>query len=620
MSWNDAASVETTGPLTGGSHGDTSDDPLVVRLKCEFLCYDEVSPHDTNCDSSKTGTGFLLQTESGRRYLVTAHHVVSNSKRLTATTQSMKNGEPMLCRVIGQNPYIDVAILECDEETLASRAAFRPSRSATLEPGSHVVIVGFAGGTIRTHSTEGVVSGRVDHPHNRIQTDAAINGGNSGGPVLNEQGQCVGVCTSGMNYMQNTNFFVGMDEVLLMVARLGERWDPKLRQSLDFGYHFPAVVHPVNEHACFGQMGGMMVACAAEGSGLKKGDVVVECECNGEMVRLNAFGKVRCPTIYRNDTVDFRTVLDLVTERKDAYVWKLSVRSAGKRGQTRVVRVRCGRPIMASREPFPDMEAVEYVQYGGLIFQTLTCTLSNLFGGRAVADLDDPEVAMHGRVVVTHVLAGAPFGTHDAHDLTSMVLEGFVREDGTGHEVKTLDALARVVTSGDPPMVLRMKTGVCVGTTREMLTEFERTNSNPRTSAGLHRATRGRLLEVEDATGSDISTLTSMGGEGDDDDTAATGVEATVDRLDPSGEDDEGAVEVPRGETMVGRYGHDEVSAGTTTAVRSSPFLPASKRPRALPECSAPPAWSPAPTPPALQNHVVRLGNELFLLEQLMLA
>ena len=135
MSWNDAASVETTGPLTGGSHGDTSDDPLVVRLKCEFLCYDEVSPHDTNCDSSKTGTGFLLQTESGRRYLVTAHHVVSNSKRLTATTQSMKNGEPMLCRVIGQNPYIDVAILECDEETLASRAAFRPSRSATLEPG-----------------------------------------------------------------------------------------------------------------------------------------------------------------------------------------------------------------------------------------------------------------------------------------------------------------------------------------------------------------------------------------------------------------------------------------------------------------------------------------------------
>ena len=361
-----------TGPTVGGE--------LVLRLKCEYFCYDPQRPHDVNCDSNKTGTGFLLEVD-GTVHLVTAHHVVSNVRRLTATTQELKNGEPMQCRVVGQNPYIDVAVFECDEVTAqASSRALRPAPSRDLAPGAHVVIVGFAGGSIRTHNTEGVVSGRLDYPHNRLQTDAAINGGNSGGPVLNERGECVGVCTSGVNHMQNTNFFVGMDEVLLMLRRLERRWDPALGMSLDFGFHIPALVHPVNEHACFGRPGGMMVARAADGCGLNTGDVIVGCEFAGQMLPINAFGKVRFDTIYRHDTLDFRTALDLMDEVGDTCVWNLSVRSRGKSTAPRRVGVRCGPPVAAGRERFPDMEPVDYVQYGGLIFQTLTEILALQLG------------------------------------------------------------------------------------------------------------------------------------------------------------------------------------------------------------------------------------------------
>ena len=467
-----------------------SGEALVLRLKCEFLCYMPTAPHDSNCDKSKTGTGFLLTVE-GRVYIVTAHHVVSNAIRVTATTQLMKNGEPMQCRVVAMNPYIDVAILECEDEEVKQKTAFRAAGSNRLRSGMKIVVVGFAGGTIRTHSTEGVISGRVDFPHNRWQTDAAVNGGNSGGPCINEEGDCVGVCTSGMDMMQNTNFFVGMDEVMLMIKRLHTRWNGSLEQALDFGFHFPAVVHPVNEHACYGKRGGMMVSRAMDKSGLHRGDVIIECECDGKMIPLNAFGKIRCPQIYEKDTIDFRTVLDLVSEEGEVFKWKLRVRTL--KGKDQIVEVACGPPVMPTHESFPDMEPIEYVEYGGLIFQMLTSNLTSDYNGFVSTMLDDPDVRIESRVVITYKLAGSPFGTHDAHDLEAKILSGVLTPDGKEVQVKTLGGFMDLIESKTPPLVLTLRTGECVGTTPEALAEFEAGNKDSKTRKGRHFATRGRL-------------------------------------------------------------------------------------------------------------------------------
>lgn len=84
---------------------------------------------------------------------------MSNAKRVTATTQHLKNGEPIRCKVIAQNPYIDVAILSCEESDVWKQKAFTAAASDTLTPGMKIIVVGFAGGTIRTHSTEEVISG-----------------------------------------------------------------------------------------------------------------------------------------------------------------------------------------------------------------------------------------------------------------------------------------------------------------------------------------------------------------------------------------------------------------------------------------------------------------------------
>ena len=466
---------------------------LVLRLKCEYLCFTSSSPHDHNCDQSKTGTGFLLRVDR-KVYIVTAYHVVSNAERVTATTQRMKNGESMRCHVIAQNPYIDVAILSCDVKEVMKQKSFRPGNSDSLTPGMKIKVIGFAGGTIRTHSTEGVISGRHDFPHNRIQTDAAVNGGNSGGPCINEDGECVGVCTSGMNFMQNTNFFVGMNEVIIMLNRLGSRWDKNLGQALDFGFHFPAVVRPVNEHACMGKAGGMMVVKSMHNRGLGANDVIIACECDGEMLPLNAFGKVRCPKIYEKDTIDFRTILDLVDETGDVFFWKLRVRRAN--GKEEDVKVACGPPSFPSRKVFPDMEPVEYCQYGGLIFQMLTENLTQEFNGFTSNMLDDPEIIVESRVVVTYKLAGAPFGEHDAHDLTSKILKSVVSSDGKEVEVKTLQHLVKLVNSRNPPLILKMKTGECVGASRKSLQEFENGNMDPNTKQGIHKATRGKLRSM----------------------------------------------------------------------------------------------------------------------------
>ena len=473
--------------------GEYEGDALVLRLKCEYICYRPSAPHDANCDEAKTGTGFLAEL-NGKRYIVTAHHVVSDATLVTATTQHMRNGEPMRCHVIAQNPYIDVAILSCDEDDVMDQKPFQIAASNRLRPNMRIVVVGFAGGSIRTHTTVGVISGRHDYPHNRIQTDATVNGGNSGGPCLDEHGNCVGVCTSGMNFMQNTNFFVGMDEVMQMIARLSARWNARLGQALDFGFHLPAMVSPVNEQACLGKPGGMMVVRAAANRGLGRGDVIVACECDGSMLPLNAFGKVRCPQIYEDDTIDFRTILDLVDEREVVFHWKLRVRRA--KGRVETIHVPCGPPVFPSRTRYPDMEPVEYCQHGGLIFQTLTESLAKEFNGFSSNILTDPDMTVDGCVVITYQLAGSPFGRHDAHELTSKILESVVCADGREVKTRTLEQLAGLVSSPSLPLVLKLKTGECVGANRESLDEFERSR-DATTQRGLHVAVRGGLRDLQ---------------------------------------------------------------------------------------------------------------------------
>ncbi len=139
-----------------------------------------------------TGSGFAYDTEG---HIVTNYHVVENAEELSVT---LADGEVYPAEVVGVDPSNDLAVVHIEADDLPQPVAL--GDSASLRVGQFVVAIGNPFGLERT-LTVGVISslGRViQSPDGRfigeaIQTDAAINSGNSGGPLLDLEGRVIGV-------------------------------------------------------------------------------------------------------------------------------------------------------------------------------------------------------------------------------------------------------------------------------------------------------------------------------------------------------------------------------------------------------------------------------------------
>ena len=140
---------------------------------------------------ASTGTGVIL-TEDG--YIVTNHHVIENGQRI-----SVQLTDDRLCEasLVGADKASDLAVLKIQAENLES-AEF--GDSDVLRVGDSVVAIGDPLGVeYRGTMTDGIVSAinrnvNVNgRPMNLIQTNAALNSGNSGGPLINSCGQVIGI-------------------------------------------------------------------------------------------------------------------------------------------------------------------------------------------------------------------------------------------------------------------------------------------------------------------------------------------------------------------------------------------------------------------------------------------
>ncbi len=139
------------------------------------------------------GSGFVVDTAG---HIVTNFHVVDGAKQISV---SFSNGTSLKATVVGTDPSSDLAVLKID----ASARALTPlqlGNSDSVKVGDPVVAIGNPFGLDRT-VTSGIVSAiqraitapngyTIDHV---IQTDASINHGNSGGPLLNGRGEVIGV-------------------------------------------------------------------------------------------------------------------------------------------------------------------------------------------------------------------------------------------------------------------------------------------------------------------------------------------------------------------------------------------------------------------------------------------
>ncbi|MFT3756829.1 MAG: DegQ family serine endoprotease [Pseudoxanthomonas sp.] len=156
------------------------------------------------------GSGFIISPDG---YVLTNHHVVDGADTVTV---KLSDRREFTAKVIGSDEQYDVAVLKIEASGLPS---IRVGDSNTLKPGQWVVAIGSPLGL--DHSvTAGIVSavgrstGRSQQYVPFIQTDVAINQGNSGGPLLNTSGEVVGINSqilSGTGGYQGISFAIPID-------------------------------------------------------------------------------------------------------------------------------------------------------------------------------------------------------------------------------------------------------------------------------------------------------------------------------------------------------------------------------------------------------------------------
>ena len=160
-----------------------------------------------------SGSGFLISSEG---YLLTNQHVVGGSKFVKL---KWNDGSETLGEVVRADPRRDVALVKTDPHGRAPLDL----RSGPVQQGEPVFVIGSPlGETLQNTMTKGIVSAtRVEDGLTFIQSDAAITHGNSGGPMLDEKGQVLGLTVSGIMPAGSPiglNFFIPIDEALRALA------------------------------------------------------------------------------------------------------------------------------------------------------------------------------------------------------------------------------------------------------------------------------------------------------------------------------------------------------------------------------------------------------------------
>ena len=154
--------------------------------------------------TSGRGSAFYVQHDT----LITNVHVVQQDGYVTLRRM---DGSSVSARVHTRAPAFDIAVLKVTQGSVSQ--PFLPmGTSRSLKTGQEVVVIGSALGTLQNSVSRGIVSGlRNSGGVTLVQSDAAANPGNSGGPMLDRYGRVVGILTAGYKGQQGLNFAVSID-------------------------------------------------------------------------------------------------------------------------------------------------------------------------------------------------------------------------------------------------------------------------------------------------------------------------------------------------------------------------------------------------------------------------
>lgn len=189
--------------------------------------YDSVVTIETyiNNRAYASGTGFVFKTEGDKAYILTNSHVISNSNSVKVT---FTNNKQVTADVVGSDDYSDIAVLSVNKDDILLIAETGSSEDMKVGDTTFAVGAPIDSSIYSWSVTRGILSGKdrlveVTSSDNKstyvmevLQTDTAINSGNSGGPLCNSNGQVIGITNMKLasSQIEGIGFAIPIEEAL----------------------------------------------------------------------------------------------------------------------------------------------------------------------------------------------------------------------------------------------------------------------------------------------------------------------------------------------------------------------------------------------------------------------
>ena len=344
------------------------------------------------------GSGFIID---GEGYIVTNNHVIQGAEDITVI---LRDETQLKAKLIGSDSRVDVAVLKVEPPNKKPLPFAKFGDSDKVRVGDWVIAIGNPFGL--GHSvTAGIISARgralSDSLDDYLQTDAAINKGNSGGPLFNADGEVIGVNTAiyspsgtnaGLAFSIPSNLFKQVAEQLREFGRVRRGW---------IGVSYQSVTDDIAESFSLDRARGVLVAnVAADGpaakAGLKRNDIILNF-AGQEVPDLRRF-----PRLVANARVG--STVDIVVWRGGKELpLKLRIGEQEEPEKTNV-----SAPGGAPKKPVePDQAVTSTIEQLGLTLQKVSDQLREKYGlGENVKGVVITKVAPNSPAAEKQLLAG----------------------------------------------------------------------------------------------------------------------------------------------------------------------------------------------------------------------
>ena len=226
------------------------------------------------------GSGFIINEEG---YILTNYHVIQGAQEISVT---LSNDVTTTAQIVNYDENQDVAMIKITDESVEIPATVELGDSDSLQPGEEVIAIGTPLSTeLSSTVTKGIISATSRSvavesgvTMNLIQTDAAINAGNSGGPLVNTKGEVVGINSSKISgeAVEGIGFSIPINDIKDKIESLS-------KPILNLGISVRTIDEALSKQLNMEQ--GLYVVevtefSSAEKAGLKAGDIIVKADGN----------------------------------------------------------------------------------------------------------------------------------------------------------------------------------------------------------------------------------------------------------------------------------------------------------------------------------------------------